>query len=88
MGVKILKNSGTIQTSLIIRLFCLGTLFFLTTTSLFAQQSKKEKPLKYLISVGLVPDKLTVVQDSIQFSLSGKLPVSSGVLAKQPGLKL
>ena len=88
MDVKILKNSGTIQTSLIIRLFCLGTLFFLTTTSLFAQQSKKEKPLKYLISVGLVPDKLNVVQDSIQFSLSGKLPVSSGVLAKQPGLKL
>ena len=88
MGVKILKNSGTIQTSLIIRLFCLGALFFLTTPSLFAQQSEKEKPLKYLISVGLVPNKLTLVQDSIQFSLSGKLPVSAGVLAKQPGLKL
>ena len=82
------KKSTSLQTSLIIRLFCLGALFFLTTLSLFAQQSKKEKPLKYLISVGLVPNKLTLVQDSIQFSLSGKLPVSAGVLAKQPGLKL
>lgn len=88
MGVNILKNSGTIQTSLIIRLFCLGALFFLTTPSLFAQQSEKEKPLKYLANVSLVPNKLRVTQDSIQFFLSGKLPVSSGVLAKQPGLKL
>lgn len=88
MGLKILKNSRTYQTSLSIRLFCLGTLFFLTTTSLFPQQSEKEKPLRYLANASLVPNKLTVVQDSIQFSLSGKLPVSSGVLAKQAGLKL
>jgi tetratricopeptide (TPR) repeat protein len=88
VGSNVQKKSSIVQTPLIIRLFCFGVLFFLSTLSLFAQQSEKEKPLKYLISVGLVPDKLTVVQDSIQFSLSGRLPVSSGVLAKQPGLKL
>jgi tetratricopeptide (TPR) repeat protein len=88
VGSNVQKKSSIVQTPLIIRLFCLGILFFLSTLSLFAQKSEKEKPLKYLISVGLVPDKLTVVQDSIQFSLSGRLPVSSGVLAKQPGLKL
>ena len=88
MVVKVLKNSGIIQTTLIIRLFCLAALFFLTTFSLFAQQAGSKTPLKYLNLVGLAPTKLIVVQDSIQFSLSGKLPVSSGVLAKQPGLKL
>ena len=85
---KVLKKSSIHQTSLIIRLFCLCALFFLNTCSLLAQQVEKEKPLKYLTSVGLVPDILTVVQDSIKFSISGKLPIGSGVLAKQPGLKL
>ena len=88
MDSKVLKNSGNVQTTLIIRLFCLVPLFFLLVSSLIAQQAGKEKPLKYLTNVGLVPSKLTLVQDSIQFSLSGKLPVSTGVLAKQPGLKL
>ncbi len=88
MNSKILKNSGNVQTTLIIRLFCLVPLFFLLSTSLFAQQVGKEKPWKYLTNVTLVPSKLTLVQDSIQFSLSGKLPISSGVLTKQPRLKL
>ena len=86
--VKIRQNSHTSQTTLIIRLFCLVSVFFLISYSLSGQQKVTEKPLKYLANVGLVPTKLTVVQDSIQFSLSGKLPVSSGVLAKQPALKL
>jgi tetratricopeptide (TPR) repeat protein len=87
-SVKVLKNSSFSQTTLIIRLFWVASLFFLISPSLSGQQQVTEKPLKYLANVGLVPTKLTVVQDSIQFSLSGKLPVSSGVLAKQPGLKL
>ena len=88
LETNVLKNSDSNQTALIIRLFCLLVLFFFTTGALFAQQAGSEKPLKYLNLVGLAPDKLVVVQDSIQFSLSGKLPLSSGVLAKQPGLKL
>lgn len=86
--VNVLKNSSICQTSLIISLFCLAPLFFLISPSLFGQQVGIEKPFKYLTNVGLVPGKLTVVQDSIQFSISGKLPLSSGILAKQPGLKL
>ena len=88
MDVKILKNSSIIQTALIIRLFCLVPVFFLISPPLSGQQQEIEQPLKYLANVSLVPSKLRVVQDSIEFSLSGKLPVSSGVLAKQPGLKL
>lgn len=88
MDVKILKNSSIIQTALIIRLFCLVPVFFLISPPLSGQQQEIEQPLKYLANVSLVPSKLRVAQDSIEFSLSGKLPVSSGVLAKQPGLKL
>jgi tetratricopeptide (TPR) repeat protein len=88
LKTNVLKNSDSNQTALIIRLFCLAALFFLTTFSLFAQQAGSEKPIKYLNLVGIAPTKLIVVQDSIQFSLSGKLPLSSGLLAKQPGLKL
>jgi len=88
MVVKVLKNSGIIQTALIIRLFCLVPVFFLICPPLSGQQQGTEQPLKYLANVNLVPSKLSVTQDSIEFSLSGKLPVSSGVLAKQPGLKL
>jgi len=88
MVVKVLKNSGIIQTALIIRLFCLVPVFFLIYSPLSGQQQGTEQPLKYLANVNLVPSKLSVTQDSIEFSLSGKLPVSSGVLAKQPGLKL
>ncbi|MFZ9188562.1 MAG: hypothetical protein ACO21G_08195, partial [Algoriphagus sp.] len=73
---------------MIIRLFSLASVFFLISLSLSGQQKVTEKPLRYLANVGLVPTKLTLVQDSIQFSLSGKLPVSSGILAKQPALKL
>ncbi len=88
MDVKILKNSSIIQTALIIRLFCLVPVFFLISPPLSGQQQEIEQPFKYLANVSLVPSKLRVAQDSIEFSLSGKLPVSSGVLAKQPGLKL
>ena len=88
MDVKVLKNSGIIQTALIIRLFCLAPVFFLISPPVSGQQQEIEQPLKYLANVSLVPSKLRVAQDSIEFSLSGKLPVSSGVLAKQPALKL
>ncbi len=87
-SVKVLKNLHITQTTLIIRLFSLASVFFLISLSLSGQQKVTEKPLRYLANVGLVPTKLTLVQDSIQFSLSGKLPVSSGILAKQPALKL
>lgn len=88
MITKVLKKSSILQTRLIIRMFCLPALFFSMTFTLFAQQVGKENSLKYLTNVGLVPNKLTVVQDSIQFSVACKLPVGSGVLSKQPQLKL
>ena len=88
MDVKVLKNSVIIQTALIIRLFWFAPVFFLISPPLSGQQQGIEQPLKYLANVSLVPSKLRVAQDSIEFSLSGKLPVSSGVLAKQPALKL
>ena len=88
VGSNVQKKSSIVQTPLIIRLFSLASVFFLISLSLSGQQKVTEKPLRYLANVGLVPTKLTLVQDSIQFSLSGKLPVSSGILAKQPNLKL
>ena len=88
MITKVLNNSSIQQTSLIIRMFCLVVLFFFIPLLLFAQQVGKENSLKYLTNVGLVPNKLTVVQDSIQVSITGKLPVGSGVLSRQPVLKL
>lgn len=86
--IKILTNSSICQTSLIISLFCLVSIFFFISSSLFGQQSRVENPFKYFTEVRLVPSKLTVVQDSIQFSVSGKLTGSSGILEKQPKLKI
>jgi len=68
MDVKILKNSSIIQTAFIIRLFCLVPVFFLISPPLSGQQQEIEQPFKYLANVSLVPSKLRVAQDSIEFS--------------------
>lgn len=85
---KVLKNLIKVQTPLIIRLFCLTSLFFFSLTLLFAQEPDSDKPSTYLTNVSLVPNQLVLVRDSIQFSITGKLPIGSGVLVKQPKLNL
>lgn len=89
VGVKwvlsnVLKKIYRIQIRLIIRLFCLVFVFFSAEQKGFSQQA----PLKYLGSIELVPQKLRLEKDSIKFVISGKLAIGSGLLTKQPEVRL
>ncbi len=81
---KILIKTNRLQTHLIIRLFCLMFVFFSAEQKLYSQQA----PLKYLGSIELAPQKLRLEKDSIRFVISGKLAIGSGLLIKQPEVRL
>ncbi len=81
---KVLIKTNRLQTHLIIRLFCLVFVFFSTEQKLYSQQA----PLKYLGSIELAPQKLRLEKDSIRFLISGKLAIGSGLLTKQPEVRL
>lgn len=81
---KILIKISRLQTHLIIRLFCLLFVFFSAEQKLYSQQA----PLKYLGSIELAPQKLRLEKDSIRFLISGKLAIGSGLLTKQPEVRL
>ena len=80
----VLINTSRLQTHLIIRLFCLVFVFFSAQQKLYSQQA----PLKYLGSIELAPQKLRLEKDSIRFLISGKLAIGSGLLTKQPEVRL
>jgi hypothetical protein len=84
MWTKVLIKSSRLQTHLIIRLFCLVFVFFSAEQKLYSQQA----PLKYLGSIELAPQKLRLEKDSIRFLISGKLAIGSGLLTKQPEVRL
>ena len=84
MWTNILKKTSRSQTHLIIRLFCMVFVFFFAVQKGFSQQA----PLKYLGSIELIPQKLRLEKDSIKFSISGKLVTGSGLLTKQPEVRL
>ena len=84
MWTKVLINTSRLQTHLIIRLFCLVFVFFSAEQKLYSQQA----PLKYLGSIELAPQKLRLEKDSIRFLISGKLAIGSGLLTKQPEVRL
>ena len=84
MWTKVLIKTNRLQTHLIIRLFCLMFVFFSAEQKLYSQQA----PLKYLGSIELVPQKLRLEKDSIRFVISGKLAIGSGLLTKQPEIRL
>ena len=84
MWTKVLINTSRLQTHLIIRLFCLVFVFFSAEQKLYSQQA----PLKYLGSIQLAPQKLRLEKDSIRFLISGKLAIGSGLLTKQPEVRL
>jgi hypothetical protein len=84
MWANVLKKTSRLQTHLIIRLFCLVSVFFSAGQKGFSQQA----PLKYLGSIELVPQKLRLEKDSIKFSITGKLVTGSGLLVKQPEVRI
>ena len=84
MRTKVLIKTNRLQTHLIIRLFCLMFVFFSAEQKLYSQQA----PLKYLGSIELAPQKLRLEKDSIRFLISGKLAIGSGLLTKQPEVRL
>ena len=84
MLTNVLINTSRLQTHLIIRLFCLVFVFFSAEQKLCSQQA----PLKYLGSIELAPQKLRLEKDSIRFLISGKLAIGSGLLTKQPEVRL
>ncbi len=84
MWTKVLIKTSSLQTHLIIRLFCLLFVFFSAEQKLYSQQA----PLKYLGSIELAPQKLRLEKDSIRFLISGKLAIGSGLLTKQPEVRL
>ena len=83
MYTNVLIKTSRLQTHLIIRLFCLVFVFFAVQKG-YSQQA----PLKYLGSIELVPQKLRLEKDSIRFLISGKLVTGSGLLTKQPEVRL
>lgn len=84
MWTKVLKKASNWQTRLVIRLFWLLPIFFTVSQNAVGQQADAT----YLTSVAIVPQKLRVERDSIKFLISGKLPAGSGLLTKQPQLRL
>ena len=84
MWTKVLIKTNRLKTHLIIRLFCLAFVFFFAEQKLFSQQA----PLKYLGSIELAPQILRLEKDSIRFLISGKLAIGSGLLTKQPEVRL
>ena len=84
MWTNVSKKISRLQTHLIIRLFYIVFVFFSAGQKGFSQQA----PLKYLGSIELVPQKLRLEKDSIKFSISGKLVTGSGLLTKQPEVRL
>ncbi len=84
MLTNVLINTSRLQTHLIIRLFCLVFVFFSAEQKLYSQQA----PLKYLGSIEVAPQKLRLEKDSIRFLISGKLAIGSGLLTKQPEVRL
>lgn len=83
MLTNVLIKTRKLQTHLIIRLFCLVFVFFAVQKG-YSQQA----PLKYLGSIELSPQKLRLEKDSIRFLISGKLATGSGLLTKQPEVRL
>lgn len=83
MLTNVLIKTSKLQTHLIISLFCLVFVFFAVQKG-YSQQA----PLKYLGSIELVPQKLRLEKDSIRFLISGKLVTGSGLLTKQPEVRL
>ena len=84
MCAKVLINASNWQTRLVIRLFWMLSIFFAASQNSVGQQAEAT----YLTSVSLVPQKLRVERDSIKFLITGKLPAGSGLLTKQPNLRL
>ena len=84
MLTNVSKKTSRLQTHLIIRLFCLVSVFFSAGQKGFSQQA----PLKYLGSIELSPQKLRLEKDSIKFSITGKLVTGSGLLVKQPEVRI
>ena len=84
MWAKILIKTSNSQTRLVIRLFWLLSIFFVISQNVVGQRAAAS----YLSSVTLVPQKLRVERDSIKFLITGKLPTGSGLLTKQPNLRL
>lgn len=84
MFPNVLKKINRLQIRLITKLFCLVFAFFSAEQKGFSQQA----PLKYLGSIELVPQKLRLEKDSIKFLISGKLAIGSGLLTKQPEVRL
>lgn len=84
MWTNVLIKTNRLQTRLIIRLFCLVFVFFAAEQILYSQQG----PLKYLGSIELAPQKLRLEKDSVRFLISGKLATGSGLLTKQPEVRL
>lgn len=84
MWTNVLIKTRRLQTHFIIRLFCVVFVFFFAVQKLYSQQA----PLKYLGSIELVPQKLRLEKDSIRFLISGKLAIGSGLLTKQPEVRL
>jgi tetratricopeptide (TPR) repeat protein len=84
MFAKVLINACNWQTRLVIRLFWMLSILFAVSQQLIAQQAAAS----YLTSVSLFPQKLRVERDSIKFLITGKLPIGSGLLTKQPQLRL
>lgn len=84
MWTKVLKKASNWQTRLVIRLFWMLSIIFATYQIAVGQQAA----VTYLTSVALVPQKLRMERDSIKFLIRGKLPAASGLLTKQPNLRL
>lgn len=86
MKAKVQQKLAHYQTALIINLFWVLLLFFSYSPSLLAQK-KKQIP-QFIQDLSMQPKQLKLAGDSIRFMLQGSALFPSGVLSKEPHLKL
>lgn len=88
MIAKVQQNLVHFQIALIINLFWMLLLFFSSSLTLLAQKKKQTQAPQFIQDLSMQPKQLRLVGDSIHFTLQGSALFPSGILSKEPHLKL
>ncbi len=73
---------------MIVRMFRVLALLFLTSGLAWAQSSRMMPELKFLKDSQVIPGKLTIERDSVQFTVAGKVPMESVLTPRNPQVRL
>jgi hypothetical protein len=67
-----------------LKIFLFGSFFFLLWIEAYSRQDNNV----YTENAKIKPEKLTLFADSVRFSLKGTIPIISGLIPRNPRLRL